>query len=68
MDPSKTNLKVREDKSKGIYIEDVTEKYVSDDNEVFAIMKLGNANRAISATNMNEGSSRSHLIFLMNIH
>ena len=31
-------------------------------------MKLGASNRAISATNMNEGSSRSHSIFMMTIH
>lgn len=30
-------------------------------------MELGNKNRAISATNMNEGSSRSHMIFMMSI-
>lgn len=30
-------------------------------------MRLGNSNRAISATNMNEGSSRSHMIFIMTI-
>eukprot|EP00330_Aristerostoma_sp_ATCC50986_P005625 CAMPEP_0114592784 /NCGR_PEP_ID=MMETSP0125-20121206/14525_1 /TAXON_ID=485358 ORGANISM="Aristerostoma sp., Strain ATCC 50986" /NCGR_SAMPLE_ID=MMETSP0125 /ASSEMBLY_ACC=CAM_ASM_000245 /LENGTH=223 /DNA_ID=CAMNT_0001791603 /DNA_START=637 /DNA_END=1308 /DNA_ORIENTATION=+ len=66
--PEKTNLKVREDKSKGIYIEDATECYVSEENDVFELMKLGNSHRAISATNMNEGSSRSHMLFMMSIH
>lgn len=66
--PEKYNLKIREDRARGIYIEDVTEAYVSQDIEVYELMKLGNANRAISATNMNEGSSRSHSIFMMSIH
>ena len=30
-------------------------------------MHLGNNNRAVCATNMNEGSSRSHLVFIMTI-
>jgi kinesin family protein 5 len=66
--PEKINLKVREDKGRGVYIEDVTESYVSEEKDVYDLMRLGNSNRAISATNMNEGSSRSHLIFMMSIH
>jgi len=66
--PEKANLKIREDRARGIYIEDVTEAYVSQESEVFELMKLGNAHRAISATNMNEGSSRSHSIFILSIH
>jgi kinesin family protein 5 len=31
MDPKKTNLKIHEDKVKGIYIEDVTETYVGEE-------------------------------------
>lgn len=31
LDPSKTNLKIHEDKIKGIYIEDVTETYVGEE-------------------------------------
>mmetsp|Transcript_33909 Transcript_33909/g.33015 ORF Transcript_33909/g.33015 Transcript_33909/m.33015 type:complete len:90 (+) Transcript_33909:229-498(+) len=53
IDPKKTNLKVHEDKVKGIYIEDVTETYVGEEQEVFEIMKLGNDNRAIGVTDMN---------------
>lgn len=66
--PEKYNLKIREDRARGIYIEDITEAYVSQESEVFELMKIGSANRAISATNMNEGSSRSHSIFILTIH
>lgn len=66
--PEKANLKVREDKNRGVYIEEMTESYVSDEADVYDIMRLGNSHRAISATNMNEGSSRSHMLFLMTIH
>lgn len=54
LDPSKDNLKIHEEKGKGVYVADVTETYVADEMEVFDIMKVGTSNRAISATNMNE--------------
>ena len=39
LDPSKTNLKVHEDKVKGLYIADCTETYVGDEDEVYEIMR-----------------------------
>jgi kinesin family protein 5 len=68
VDPSRTNLQVREDKQKGIYIEDVSEHYVSSDDEVMQIMRVGSENRAIASTLMNEQSSRSHSMFIVTIH
>ena len=53
VDPTKTDLKVREDRNKGVYIENVTEISVSEEGEVYQIMKLGNENRAIGCTDMN---------------
>ena len=67
LEVSKNDLKIREDKNRGIYIQDVTENYVISDMEVYDLMRLGNNNRAIIATNMNEGSSRSHSIFILTI-
>lgn len=34
MDISKTNLQIREDKTRGIYIQDVTESYIVDESDV----------------------------------
>lgn len=59
----KTNLTVREDKVKGIYIAGVTEEYVTSQEELLDIMSAGALNRATAATGMNEGSSRSHSVF-----
>jgi kinesin family protein 5 len=66
-DLNKNNLQVREDKVKGIYIEDLTEHIVEDSNSVFLLMNRGNRNRSVNSTNMNEASSRSHSIFVINI-
>jgi kinesin family protein 5 len=67
LNPEKVNLKIHEDKTRGIYIADLTEEYVSDEVEVYQLMKLGGANREVGSTNMNEGSSRSHSIFSLTI-
>jgi kinesin family member 5 len=67
LDPTKTNLKVHEDKVKGLYIADVTETYVGEELEVYQAMKTGNDNRAIGVTDMNKQSSRSHSIFIMTV-
>ena len=67
LDPSKSNLNVREEKQKGIYVDGLTEKSIGNEREVYEIMKEGNANRAVGATNMNAESSRSHSIFHLSI-
>lgn len=63
----KNNLNVREDKVKGIYIAGVTENYVTSSEELLQIMGLGATNRAVAATGMNEGSSRSHSVFTITV-
>ena len=39
MDPSKDNLKIHEEKNKGVYIQDITEIYCSEEGEIYALMK-----------------------------
>jgi kinesin family member 5 len=65
--PEKQNLKISEDKARGVYIADLTEEYVTKDEEIYNLMKLGTKNREVGATNMNEGSSRSHAIFMLTV-
>jgi kinesin family protein 5 len=45
----------------------VTETYVTDEIEVYDLMKIGNANRAIGVTDMNSQSSRSHSCFILTL-
>ena len=58
---------MKENKTKGIYVQDITEVYVSNTEEMFEIMKAGSKNRSIAATRMNEKSSRSHSVFLVSV-
>ena len=67
LDTSKTNLKVHEDRTRGIYIADLTEDYVSSREEVYHLMSLGSSNREVGYTQMNSGSSRSHSIFILTV-
>ncbi len=59
---------MREDKGKGVYIDDLTEEYITSEEEVLEKMIEGSENRTVSSTNMNEQSSRSHYVFIMTIH
>lgn len=68
IDISRVNLNVREEKLKGLYIEDLSEHYVISEEEVNVLMKVGSDNRSVAATNMNENSSRSHSIVIMTVH
>lgn len=67
LDITKDNLKVHEEKSKGVYLGDLTEHYISQEREVYDIMKQGNSNRSIASTLMNSESSRSHSIFILTV-
>ncbi|TMW65051.1 hypothetical protein Poli38472_009218 [Pythium oligandrum] len=70
LDPykSKVNLQVREDAQRGIFVEGMTEISVTSDEELLSTMRDGAANRAVAATGMNEGSSRSHSVFMVTLY
>ncbi|XP_034465701.1 kinesin heavy chain-like [Hippoglossus hippoglossus] len=67
LDVSKTNLSVHEDKNRVPYVKGCTERFVSSPEEVMDVIDEGKDNRHVAVTNMNEHSSRSHSIFLINI-
>nr|CAG4710584.1 unnamed protein product [Naegleria fowleri] len=67
-EPSKQNLAVKEDTNeKTFYVEDLSELYVSSEEEVLRLIKIGGKNKKISSTKMNRDSSRSHTIFSMTV-
>ncbi|XP_063922182.1 kinesin heavy chain [Zophobas morio] len=67
LDVSKVNLSVHEDKNRVPYVKGATERFVSSPEEVFESIEEGKSNRHIAVTNMNEHSSRSHSVFLINV-
>lgn len=38
LDQNKTDLKIRSDKKRGVFIEDITEKYISSPDEVYQLV------------------------------
>ncbi|XP_050304320.1 kinesin heavy chain [Anthonomus grandis grandis] len=67
LDVSKVNLSVHEDKNRVPFVKGATERFVSSPEEVFESIEEGKSNRHIAVTNMNEHSSRSHSVFLINV-
>ncbi|CBX91574.1 hypothetical protein LEMA_P070820.1 [Plenodomus lingam JN3] len=67
LQPQNDNLPVHEDKARGVYVKGLLEVYVSTEEEVYEVLRRGGSARAVSATNMNAESSRSHSIFLVTI-
>ncbi|KAL8047444.1 hypothetical protein ABFX02_07G000900 [Erythranthe guttata] len=63
LEPSSTNLLLREDSKSGVYVENLTEHSVRTVNDVLQLLQQGAANRKIAATHMNSESSRSHSVF-----
>ncbi|PPD81977.1 hypothetical protein GOBAR_DD21105 [Gossypium barbadense] len=63
LDPSATNLLLREDVKKGVYVENLTEFEVQTVSDVLKLLSQGSLNRKVAATNMNRESSRSHSVF-----
>ena len=63
LNPSLTNLMIREDPTKGIYVDGLSEKEVLNVNDVMQLMQRGHNNRHVGETNMNARSSRSHSVF-----
>eukprot|EP01119_Soliformovum_irregulare_P013500 TRINITY_DN359_c0_g2_i1.p1 TRINITY_DN359_c0_g2~~TRINITY_DN359_c0_g2_i1.p1 ORF type:complete len:685 (-),score=277.79 TRINITY_DN359_c0_g2_i1:587-2614(-) len=66
--PKNSNLKVRETPLRGVWVEGLTEQYVMTESEVMDCLLLGEKFRTVSATNMNAVSSRSHSLFILELH
>lgn len=63
----KARLEVKEDTRYGFYVKDLTSTAVSSIKEINQVLKIGHKYRSVGVTNMNERSSRSHLLFVITI-
>lgn len=62
LDKNGQDLKIREDFYGSTFV-NAKEEVVTQQSQVFELMKVGSKIRKIGCTNMNEKSSRSHTIF-----
>uniref|UniRef100_A0A672NV26 Kinesin-like protein KIF21A n=1 Tax=Sinocyclocheilus grahami TaxID=75366 RepID=A0A672NV26_SINGR len=63
----KSNIKIHEDASGGIYTVGVTTRTVSSEAEMMQCLRLGALSRTTASTQMNVQSSRSHAIFTIHL-
>ena len=61
----RTNLQIREDKKRGVFVEGLSEWAVRSPSEIFALLKKGAYSRKTAKTKMNDVSSRSHAVFII---
>ena len=67
LEPSKKEIRIREDPEKGVFLEGVTWEKVTSTSDCSRIFTKGEQNRTTHATLMNAHSSRSHAIFIAQI-
>ncbi|KAJ4977105.1 hypothetical protein NE237_002211 [Protea cynaroides] len=63
LDPTQRNLEIRDDAKNGFYVENLTEEYVTNYEDVTQILIKGLSNRKVGATSINSKGSRSHIVF-----
>jgi hypothetical protein len=67
LDPSRQGLVLRESPAMGVYVDNLSMEYVSTEEDIFNLLKMGEKNKQVASTAMNERSSRSHTCFVLNI-
>ncbi|XP_064634022.1 kinesin-II 95 kDa subunit-like [Lineus longissimus] len=60
-------LEMKERPDTGVYVKDLSSFVTKSVKEIEHVMNVGNQNRSVGATNMNEHSSRSHAIFIITV-
>lgn len=60
-------LELRERPDTGVYVKDLSSFVTKSAREIEHVMNVGNQNRSVGSTNMNEHSSRSHAIFVITV-
>jgi kinesin family protein 3/17 len=62
-----TKKEVKERPDVGVYVKDLKSFVVTNTEDMDRLMTIGNKNRAVGRTNMNEHSSRSHAIYTITL-
>ena len=67
LEPDRCNLQVREDIRRGVIVDGLSTRTCYTANDALELMSDAARNRRVSETSMNKESSRSHLMFTLNI-
>ena len=63
----KQRLELKERADTGVYVKDLSAFVAKSVKEIEHVMNVGNQNRTVGATDMNEHSSRSHAVFIVTV-
>ncbi|CAK4130505.1 unnamed protein product [Aphanomyces euteiches] len=63
--PASKNLKVRENTDKGVYVYDLLAVRAPTKDQMLKLVERGNTNRVVGSTRMNNDSSRSHTVLMI---
>lgn len=64
---SSKELKIKETKDRQIYVSNLTEEYISNIEEFLLLIDQADQYRVVSETGLNKQSSRSHLLFIIEV-
>ncbi|XP_057438063.1 kinesin-like protein KIN-14L isoform X2 [Lotus japonicus] len=67
-DKTDNKLEIRSCNDDGMSLPDATLRPVKSTNDVITLMRLGEVNRAVSSTALNNRSSRSHSVLTVHVH
>mmetsp|Transcript_4076 Transcript_4076/g.15328 ORF Transcript_4076/g.15328 Transcript_4076/m.15328 type:complete len:868 (-) Transcript_4076:107-2710(-) len=63
--PERSHLKIRQDKKRGVFVENLSEWVVRSPTEIYGLLARGAQVRVEGSTRMNDKSSRSHAVFII---
>jgi len=63
----KERCELKDHPSNGVYVKDLSTVVVKNVDEMEGVLATGLSSRSVAATNMNEGSSRSHSLFMITV-
>jgi kinesin family protein 5 len=67
LNPEQIELKIKECPRRGIYVQGLTEVCVVAEDELLEVISLGEQMRTVAATKLNQASSRSHQLFMLDV-
>jgi kinesin family protein 5 len=66
-DTHSTDLRIKESPSRGIYVENLSEISVAEEEEMLDLLVMGERLRTVASTKLNAQSSRSHQLFMVEV-
>ncbi|CAG9325638.1 unnamed protein product [Blepharisma stoltei] len=67
LDPDNRALSIKECPRRGIYVQGLNEVCIASEKDILDVLTLGETMRTVASTKLNKASSRSHMIFMLEV-